>query len=161
VSRTFAAFWFQNEQSFSVPANSSLIENYLETGVCITYNRSNILTVSTCNSNDPSQQWIRTRYKQLLHVKTLKCIQLGEEYSGSNNNFWHVGLEDCNTSETRQQWDCHDRHLRSVHSASLYLSYNTTVTDKIIRAKHPHPTHWILTKICSSCMFLSKSEHSK
>jgi hypothetical protein len=131
--------------------------------MCITYDRSHRITAATCNSSDSSQRWIWTRYSQLLHVETLKCIQQGKIVMSDYT--WYLDLKECNMSEKKQKWDCNATFsLRRIFTKSsgqrdyMYIAYD----NDMIMAKVMVPTSWIRYqsnsrakhKVCYSCMFL-------
>ena len=139
-----------------------MIEHSVVQKTCITYNRSDNLKAAKCNSSDPLQKWIWTRHNQLLHVDTLKCIQQGQEYSGTNYT-WYLGLEECNISETKQKWNCFDYLLQKPFSDSLGRPRSIRITQEkytTILAKLDVDERWKrygpnLKTICSSCMLPS------
>ncbi|CAB4033441.1 Hypothetical predicted protein, partial [Paramuricea clavata] len=126
--------------------------------ICIHYDRSYGITTTKCNSSDPFQRWIWTQHSQLLHAETSKCIQQGKMFPGQMYT-WHLGLEECNVSETKQRWDCDanflvKRFLRTTSQQdTMYITYEND-NDNTIVAKEQAPKNWkryqLNSKICSS-----------
>ena len=151
---------FNEKSLFSVRRNTFMIEHFVQKTTCITYNRSDNLKAAKCNSSDPLQKWIWTRHNQLLHVDTLKCIQQGQEYSGTNYT-WYLGLEECNISETKQKWNCYGYLLQKSFVDSLGQPRSIRITQEkyTILAKLGANEWWQRygnsKTICSSCMLPS------
>ncbi len=148
---------------FSVGQNSFMIELY-NAGMCITYDRSDNLKAKKCNSSDPFQEWIWTRHNQLLHVDTLKCIQQEQEYSGTDYTL-HLGLKECDISETKQKWNCNSLLLeKPLVSPGQKLLVRIAHKMNTILAKVGAGTQWrryksMNEKICSSRMLPSINVH--
>ena len=131
---------------------------------CINHDRSSGIKTANCNSSDPFQRWIWTRHNQLFHVETSKCIQQGKMFPGKmfrgKMYAWHLGLEECNVSETKQQWKCEADYLRKDFyvDRQQHFMYITNGNARIF-AKENAPTNWKRyesnSRICSSCMFLA------
>ena len=127
--------------------------------ICINHDRSSGIKTANCNSSDPFQRWIWTRHSQLFHVETSKCIQQGKMFP-RKMYAWHLGLEECNVSETKQQWKCEAGYLQKdfyVGRQQMFM-YITNGNARIF-AKSNAPTNWKRyesnSRICSSCMFLA------
>ena len=144
-----------------VSMNSFLIQEYQSETKCITYNRSNHLTLAKCKSSDPSQKWIWTWHNQILHVKTLKCIQHGEAKPdpSSTTLYMDLDLKNCNISETKQKWKCNEYLLEKLQrfedTSGQVRIMRITYTKDIINAQADIAKRWKrhdtnTEKICSS-----------
>ena len=121
----------------------------------MTNNQVKIEVENCTTGGDLSQQWLRTRHAQFRHVRTSKCIQQNEAVPANEKaTTWHLGLEECNTSETKQKWNCSGQYLRreivmkSGQKDFLYITLDKawkTDDKKQVWAKLQtagHLTHW-------------------
>ena len=151
-----------NTRLFSAPPDSFLIQQYSGTTKCITYNRSKHLTLAKCISNDPSQKWIWTRHNEILHVKTLKCIQHGLPYRGDDSKLYmDLYLKKCNISERAQEWECDDFFLKKqgmffyegVQPGIMRITYTKDIIVQENSAMRWKRQGIKGKSICSSCTF--------
>ena len=118
--------------------------------------------LAECNSSDTSQKWIWTRHNEILHVKTLKCIQHGVAYLDPSNTFYmNLGLEKCNILKAEQKWKCHGPYLEKpktfYYNGSsphiMRITYTKDINHSII-AKSNGEKRWRrgtnMENICSS-----------
>ena len=87
----------------------------------------------TCNVNNSNQRWIWTPNNQLMHVDTLKCLQQGKRLVKSQ--YWFLGLQECNSNETKQFWKCQGQtfSLKNDDTINLYIinrAWGTTLKIK-------------------------------
>ena len=123
------------------------MNNFVYNKICITALSSSFLFQSkkcmipkngylegrTCNVNNSNQRWIWTPNNQLMHVDTLKCLQQGKRLVKSQ--YWFLGLQECNSNETKQFWKCQGQtfSLKNYDTINLYIinrAWGTTLKIK-------------------------------
>ena len=75
---------------------------------------------TVCNEDVSTQHWIWTRDNQLMHVRTLRCLQAPQRANGGNN--YYLDLKECDMNKTRQLWSCKGKHF-FLETLNLYMSY--------------------------------------
>ena len=101
--------------------------------MCMTPNNG-YLVGRTCNVNNSNQHWIWTPNNQLMHVNTLKCLQLGRKQD-ANLYFWYLVLQECNSTDTKQFWNCQAQivFLKHYDTIKLYIydkAWGTTIATR-------------------------------
>ena len=86
--------------------------------------------VYTCDYEKQSFHWIYTKYQQLLHWETLKCMT--DEYDDYRNKHLVV-LKECDKDKQEQLWQCVDDKKNTIMkvNSSKYITYRNRMAQLI------------------------------
>ena len=93
------------------------------TNQCIKPNlvdRQYFVDQTVCNEDVSTQRWIWTQDNQLMHVRTLRCLQAEQHANGGKN--YYLVLKECDTNKTRQLWSCKGMAF-FLKMSNLHMSY--------------------------------------
>ena len=103
----------------------------------------NELKGETCNDSEKKQRWIWTPNNQLMHVDTLKCLQLGEQ-DEKGNSYWRIVLKECNHSKGKQLWKCKGQQgqIETSKGIKLYMTKEHLVWGTTYNIQNRNQTTW-------------------